>query len=50
MVEDEDKDGFERREEAIEGMEVEEEDDECDEEAIETAAATAAALLSCRRE
>lgn len=46
MLEDEDKDGLERREVARE-----EEEDELDEaEAIEAAAATAAARLSCRRE
>lgn len=51
MVEDEDKEGFERREVAREDVEDEEEEDVWDEpEAIEAAAATAAALLSCRRE
>lgn len=49
MVEDEDKEGLERREVAREEVEAEEEDDEWDE-VIEAAAATAAALLSCRRE
>lgn len=48
MVEDEDKAGFERREDEVE---AEEEGDEWDEpEVMEAAAATAAALLSCRRE
>lgn len=48
MVEDEDKEGFERREDEVE---AEEEGDEWDEpEVMEAAAATAAALLSCRRE
>lgn len=51
MVEDEDKEGLERREVAREEVEAEEEDDEWDEpEVMEAAAATAAALLSCRRE
>lgn len=51
MVEDEDKEGLERREVAREEVEVEEEEDEWEEpEVIEAAAATAAALLSCRRE
>lgn len=51
MAEDEDKDGFERREVAREEVEDEEEEDEWDEpEAIEAAAATTAALLSCSRE
>lgn len=51
MVEDEDKEGFERREVAREEVEAEVEEDEWDApEAIETAAATAAALLSCKRE
>lgn len=48
MVEDEDKEGFETREDEVE---AEEEGDEWDEpEVMEAAAATAAALLSCRRE
>lgn len=51
MVEDEDKEGLERREVAREEVEAEEEEDEWEEpEAIEAAAATAAALLSCSRE
>ncbi len=51
MVDDEDKEGLERREVAREEVEAEEEEDEWDEpEEIEAAAATAAALLSCRRE
>ena len=51
MLEDEDKEGLERREVAREEVEAEEDDDEWDEpEVIEAAAATAAALLSCRRE
>lgn len=50
-VEDEDKEGFERREEAREEVEAEEVADEWDEpEAMEAAAATAAALFSCRIE
>lgn len=50
MVEDEDKEGFERREVAREEVEDEEEEEWDEPEAIEAAAATAAALLSCRRE
>lgn len=51
MLEDEDKEGIERRDEASEEMEAEEEEGEFDEaEAIEAAAATAAALFSCRIE
>lgn len=52
MVEDEDREGLERKEVAREEVEAEEEEeDEWDEpEVIEAAAATAAALLSCRRE
>lgn len=51
MVEDEDKEGLERREVARDEVEAEVEEDEWDEpEAIEAAAATAAALLSCKRE
>lgn len=50
MVEDEDKEGLERREVAREDVEVEEEDEWDEPEVIEAAAATAAALLSCRRE
>lgn len=51
MVEDEDKEGFERREDTNDEVEAEDEGDEWDEpEVMEAAAATAAALLSCRRE
>lgn len=51
MVEDEDKEGLERREVTRDVVEAEEEEDEWDEpEEMEAAAATAAALFSCRRE
>lgn len=50
MVEDEDKDGLERKEVAREEVEAEEADEWDEPEVIEAAAATAAALLSCRRE
>lgn len=50
MVEDEDREGFERREVAREEVEDEEEDAWDEPDAIEAAAATAAALLSCRSE
>lgn len=51
MVEDEEKEGLERREVAREEVVAEVEEDEWDEpEAIVAAAATAAALLSCKRE
>lgn len=47
MAEDEDKEGFERREVAREEVEAEVVEDP---EAIDAAAATAAALFSCKRE
>lgn len=51
MVEDEDKEGLERREVTKDEVEAEEEEDERDEPGVmEAAAATAAALLSCRIE
>lgn len=51
MVEDEDKEGLERREVTRDEVEAEEEEDERDEPGVmEAAAATAAALLSCRIE
>lgn len=50
MVDDEDKEGFERREVVSEEVEDEEEDEWEEPEAMEAAAATAAALLSCKRE
>lgn len=51
MVEDEDKEGLERREVTRDEVEAEEEEDEREEPGVmEAAAATAAALLSCRIE
>lgn len=51
MAEDEDKEGFERREVARDEVEEDDEEDELDEPVvIDAAAATTAALLNCRRE